>query len=152
MREEDGEGMDQAMGDGTSAHENTIAPVSRERMKEIRVFEKERDARAARAAKQRDHGIFAFGPPPAGHERSLPHGPAALGARRIAPEPALLRAPSARERRAPVRVPVHVAQLGKENATGGDGGRAQNKTGDEGKGKRKTQAVDVEVDGRSKKK
>ncbi|KAJ7775861.1 hypothetical protein B0H14DRAFT_3508365 [Mycena olivaceomarginata] len=147
VREEDGEGMDQAMGDGTSAHENSIAPVSRERMKEIRAFEKERDARAARAEKQRDHGIFAFGPPPAGHERSLPHGPAALGARRIAPEPALLRAPSARERRAPVHVPVHVAHLGKENATGGDGGRAQNKTGDEGKGKRKTQAVDVEVDG-----
>ncbi|KAJ7795821.1 hypothetical protein B0H14DRAFT_3495498 [Mycena olivaceomarginata] len=140
------------MDDGTSAHENTIAPVSRERMKEIRAFEKEHDAHAARAAKQRDHGIFAFGPPPAGHERSLPHGPVALGARRIAPEPALLRAPSARERHAPVCVPVHVAHLGKENATGGDGGRAQNKTGDEGKGKRKTQAVDVEVDGCSKKK
>ncbi|KAJ7813043.1 hypothetical protein B0H14DRAFT_2605356 [Mycena olivaceomarginata] len=80
-----------------------------------------------------------------------PHGPAALGARWIAPEPALLQGPSARERRAPVRVPVHVAHLGKENATGGDGGRAQNKTDNEGKGKRKTQAVDVEVDGRSKK-
>ncbi|KAJ7312761.1 hypothetical protein DFH08DRAFT_973277 [Mycena albidolilacea] len=145
-------GTGRAMGDGTSAHKNTIAPVSHERMKEIRAFEKECDARAARAAKQQDHGIFAFGPPPAGHKRSLPHGPAALGARRIAPEPALLRAPSARERRAPVCVPVHVVQLGKENATGGDGGRAQNKTGDEGKGKRKTQAVDVEVDGRSKKK
>ncbi|KAF8179917.1 hypothetical protein K438DRAFT_1976884 [Mycena galopus ATCC 62051] len=151
VREEDGDGIDQGMGmgDGTS---NTVAPVSRERMKEIRAFEKKRDALAAQAAKERDHGIFRFGPPPAGHE-ALPQGPAALGARRIevpiklvsraAPPPP--RAPSARERRAPVRVPVRITDSGKENTTEGDGGKGKKKTGDGEKGKRKAHAQNVDV-------
>lgn len=105
MRKEDGNEMDQEMGGRTSAHNNTVAPVSHGRMKEIRVFEKKCDVLAAQATKERDHGIFRFGPPPAGHERPLPHGPAVLGARQIeapielvsgaAPPP--LQAPSARE-------------------------------------------------------
>ncbi|KAF8189201.1 hypothetical protein K438DRAFT_1971848 [Mycena galopus ATCC 62051] len=152
---------DEGMGGGTSAHDSTVAPVSRERMKEIRVFEKKRDALAAQAAKERDHGIFRFPPPPAGHE-ALPQGPAALGARRIEapiklasraalPPP---RAPSSRERRAPVRIPVRVTDSGKENTTEGDGGNGKKTTGDGGKGKRKAHAenADMEVEGRSKKK
>ncbi|KAF8153502.1 hypothetical protein K438DRAFT_1778245 [Mycena galopus ATCC 62051] len=163
VRDEDDEGLDQGMGDGTSAHNNTVVPVSHERMKEIRAFEKKRDAVAAQAAKDRDHGIYSLGPPPAG-QQVLPQGPgpAALGARRIeapiklasraAPPPP--RAPSGRERRPPVRVPVNVMDLGKENTTEGGGGKGKNKTGDGGKGKRKVQAEneDVEVGGRSKKK
>ncbi|KAF8171242.1 hypothetical protein K438DRAFT_1773368 [Mycena galopus ATCC 62051] len=152
---------DEGMGGGTSAHDSTVAPVSREHMKEIRVFEKKRDALAAQAAKERDHGIFRFPPPPAGHE-ALPQGPAALGARRIeAPiklasraAPPLPRAPSSRERRAPVRIPVRVTDSGKENTTEGDGGNGKKTTGDGGKGKRKAHAenADMEVEGRSKKK
>ncbi|KAF8140922.1 hypothetical protein K438DRAFT_1785237 [Mycena galopus ATCC 62051] len=152
---------DEGMGGGTSAHDSTVAPVSREHMKEIRVFEKKRDALAAQTAKERDHGIFRFPPPPAGHE-VLPQGPAALGARwieapiklasRAAPPPPW--APSSRERRAPVRIPVHVTDSGKENTTEGDGGNGKKTTGDGGKGKRKAHAenVDMEVEGRSKKK
>ncbi|KAJ7363879.1 hypothetical protein DFH08DRAFT_930030 [Mycena albidolilacea] len=158
VREEDGDKMDQEMGGRTSAHNNTVAPVSRERMKEIRVIEKKCDVLAAQATKERDHGIFRFGPPPAGHKRPLPHGPAVLGARRIevpiklasgaVPPPPW--APSARERHAPVRVPVNVVDSGKENTTGGDGGKGRKQMGE----KRKAHAenVDVEVEGRSKKK
>jgi hypothetical protein len=153
VREEDGDGMDQEMGDRILAHDNTVAPVSRERMKEIRAYEKKRDGLAVQAAKERDHGIFRFGPPPAGHEHPLPHGPAALGTRRIEAPLKLAsgaRVPSARERRAPVHVPMNVADSGKENTTGG----GKKKTGNEGKGKRKAHVenVDVEVEGHSKKK
>ncbi|KAF8128453.1 hypothetical protein K438DRAFT_1789488 [Mycena galopus ATCC 62051] len=163
VRDEDDEGLDQGMGDGTSAHNNTVVPVSREHMKEIRASEKKRDAVAAQAAKDCDHGIYSLGPPSAG-QQVLPQGPgpAALGARRIeapiklvsraAPPPP--HAPSGRERRPPVCVPVNVMDLGKENTTEGGGGKGKNKTGDEGKGKRKVQAEneDVEVGSRSKKK
>ncbi|KAJ7725126.1 hypothetical protein B0H14DRAFT_2641377 [Mycena olivaceomarginata] len=56
------------------------------RLREIRAFEKERDAAASRAEQNRDHGIFLMPPPPPGHA-GLPHGPAALGRRVRAPEP-----------------------------------------------------------------
>ncbi|KAJ7722777.1 hypothetical protein B0H14DRAFT_3520219 [Mycena olivaceomarginata] len=56
------------------------------RLREIRAFEKERDAAASRAEQNRDHGISSPPSPPPGHA-GLPHGPAALGRRVRAPEP-----------------------------------------------------------------
>ncbi|KAF8140686.1 hypothetical protein K438DRAFT_2116438 [Mycena galopus ATCC 62051] len=95
-------------GGGDQVH--TVELVSRQRMLEIREFEKKRDALAAQAAKDRDRGIFRFPPPPAGHE-ALPQGPAALGVRRVEvpiklasrppPLPLPPRAPSTRDRRLP---------------------------------------------------
>ncbi|KAJ7861250.1 hypothetical protein B0H14DRAFT_3445574 [Mycena olivaceomarginata] len=61
---------------GDALHET----VSRERLREIRVWEKKRDDAEQRAARNRDHGIHYFPSPPPGHER-LRGEPAALGAR-----------------------------------------------------------------------
>ncbi|KAJ7301971.1 hypothetical protein DFH08DRAFT_978300 [Mycena albidolilacea] len=90
MAHEEEEGPDAlGVGNPASANSQTVAPIPRARMLEIRAFEKERDAAAAREARRRDHGIFAFPPPPAGHE-SLHAEPAALGARGPPTEPEVL--------------------------------------------------------------
>lgn len=71
---------------GTS---QSVEQIPRARMLEIRAFEKERDAAAARDARRRDHGVFVFPRPPAGHE-ALGTEPAALGARVLPTEPEVL--------------------------------------------------------------
>jgi hypothetical protein len=89
----DGDGMED-VNDGSVlvplAGQTLPEPISRERVREIRMFEKKRDAAAARVSQQRDHGVFVLPPPPPGHE-ALPAGPGALGRRRLPPvEPAVL--------------------------------------------------------------
>ncbi|KAK7063354.1 hypothetical protein R3P38DRAFT_2756299 [Favolaschia claudopus] len=71
-----------------------IGTVSRQTVKEIRAREKARDDAQAKAASDRDHGIFVFPPPPPGHA-PLPTAPAALGHAIPRPEPRVL---GARER------------------------------------------------------
>ncbi|KAJ7886585.1 hypothetical protein B0H14DRAFT_3729359 [Mycena olivaceomarginata] len=61
---------------GDAMHET----VSRERLREIRAWEKERDDREQRAERNRDHGVHYF-PPPLPGDEGLRREPGALGAR-----------------------------------------------------------------------
>jgi hypothetical protein len=61
---------------GDAMHET----VSRERLREIRAWEKEPDDREKRAERNRDHGVHYFPPPLPGNE-GLQREPGALGAR-----------------------------------------------------------------------
>ncbi|KAJ7259601.1 hypothetical protein B0H12DRAFT_1070012 [Mycena haematopus] len=87
-----GVARDESVG-GAVGGDGTMSTIPRERMKEIRAFEKARDddeqARedaATRTARERDHGIYVFAPPPPGHE-ALHAAPAALGTPAIRTEP-----------------------------------------------------------------
>ncbi|KAJ7878537.1 hypothetical protein B0H14DRAFT_3435535 [Mycena olivaceomarginata] len=97
---DNGDGDDDiGMGEGQPAAATCMAPpgdalhetVSREWLMEIRAWEKKRDDAVQRAARNRDHGIHHFPPPPPGHEALLRE-PAALGVRplQLQEEPAAL--------------------------------------------------------------
>ncbi|KAJ7846746.1 hypothetical protein B0H14DRAFT_3454233 [Mycena olivaceomarginata] len=116
---------DQAVEDSGGVS-NRMVPLPPNRLKEIRDFEKKRDAAAATAAKNRDHGIFHMEPIPDGHA-GMPHGPAALGRRVVRPEPEPIslgarvrRPPASYEAPPPKRTMQEIRDAAEENVAPND--------------------------------
>ncbi|KAJ7826182.1 hypothetical protein B0H14DRAFT_3467813 [Mycena olivaceomarginata] len=60
---DDGEGFPESTGVGRSGQTPQAPMISPKRLREIRAWERERDAAAARAARDRDHGVFLHAAP-----------------------------------------------------------------------------------------
>ncbi|KAJ7821297.1 hypothetical protein B0H14DRAFT_2599290 [Mycena olivaceomarginata] len=145
---DDGEDIPESTGVTCSVPTPQAETMSPECMREIRVWEREHDAAAARAAHDRDHSVFYMPPPPPAHKpllrepaalgaRPIPAEPAALGARRIPVEPEVLAPWESRVRRPSTRMQEELTRQKEEEMAKVAKGKKRAKSDSENQAPRK---------------